>query len=258
MTILNSDGISVALDGDIILDSVSYEPYKIKSTLITGEKMSDAKGIFKHGEPMGVKITGYIRGDTAVAKKSLMSLCVPNKKITLEDGTGYFLDIYAVSGLELSNARHLREKVQKFTINAVAPSPLWHTGEKSQLFYSCAGVSTDKNAIKIANEGDVSVGCLLKIQAVTGFDSVMVRIGDKRISYEQELSSGDLLFIDTRFGQKSVKLQLNGSSEQVSVIERVAPSADFFELSTGENRIDFNVLNGMSYITVYYTPAFLR
>ena len=252
------DGSEVSLEGDIVLDSVAYEPYKIKSTLVLGERIHDTAGVFRGGEPMRVRITGYIRGDTARAKRALMALLVPGKMITLDDGTGYFLDLYATVGLDISSAAHLREKVQKFTLKAVALSSLWHKGEKSQLFYSCAGVSTDQNAIRVTNDGDVSVGALFKIQAVTKLDSVMLRIGNQRLVYEDGLSSGDYLFIDTRFGKKSVKLQLNGTNEPVSVIERVTPASEFFELEKGENRVDFNIANGMSYITVYHMPLFMR
>ena len=252
------DGAEISLNGNIVVDSVDYEPYKIKSTLVLGERMYDATGTFRGAAPMRVRITGYIRGDTARAKRELMALSQVGKLITLDDGTGYFLDLYATEGLELSNAAHLREKVQKFTLRAVAPSSLWHKGEKSQLFYSCAGVSTDQNAIKITNEGDVSVGARFKIQAVTKLDSVMLRIGGQRLVYEDGLSSGDFLFIDTRYGKKSVKLQPSGSSELVSVIEKVTPASEFFELEKGENRVDFNIKNGMSYITVYHTPLFMR
>lgn len=251
------DGQSVSLDGDIVVDSVSYEPYKIKGTIVGNELLSSV-GFFTQGEPMRVKIKGYLRGDIAGAKRELARLLVPNKMMSLDDGTGYFLDIFASSGLDMSSAEHLQGKVQGFVINAIAPSPLWHTEEKSQLFYSCAGVSTDKNAINITNEGDVSVGVVLRVLAVTKLDSVMVRIGDKRIAYEAGLESGDVLFIDTRYGKKSVRLQRGGAGELFSKMELVSPSSDFFEIEPGENRIDFNIVNGMSYITVYHTPTFLR
>lgn len=252
------DERDLTFDGDIVIEGIKYEPYKIKSTVVACKDASDASGFFFKGEPTRVKIEGYIRGDTVSAKRELMRLCVPNKKFALDDGTGYLLELYADSGLEMSSADHLKGKVQKFTLSAVAPSHLWKGTKRSQLFYSCAGVSTDKNAIKVTNVGDESVGMVLKVLAVTKLDSVLLKIGNQTISYEDSLVGGDLLFIDTRLGKKSVMLQKNGTEELISVMERVNPSSQFFELATGENRIDFNIVNGMTHITVIYTPVYLR
>lgn len=255
---LSNSTVSVTLgEGDITLESIKYEPYKIKNTVYTGKRFSDALCSGKRTEPMSVKIEGYIRGDTEAGKKQLCSLCVPDIPMNLTDN-GYTLELFAQGGLELSNESHLKDKLLKYTISAIAPTPYWRGEEISQLFYSCANVSTDTNAIKITNIGELPTGCVIAVRAMTPIDSVMLRIGSRRFQYERALDTFDTLFIDTRFGKKSVSIKKRDTEETYSVIEFVAPASEFFELELGETRIDFNILNGLAYITIYYSPVYLR
>lgn len=259
MAELSNGTVSVVLgEGDITLEDIKYEPFKINNSVRAGQRMSDAICTGKRDEPMRVTIEGYIKGDIITNKVLLSGLCVPNSPMLLKDNDGYSLELFASTGLELSNETHLRDKLLKYKINAIAPSPIWRGDELSQLFRSCANVSTDTNAINITNIGELPVGCIIKVHAMTICDSVMLRIGDKRFQYEQPLGSFDTLFIDTRYGKKSVTLQKRDETAVESVIEYVSPSSEFFELPVGDTRIDFNILNGLAYITIYYTPMYLR
>ncbi len=258
MAVLSNSSVSAFFEsGELTLENVSYEPYKIKNTVCACDGIAGASCSGVKSEPTRVTLEGYIKGDTLAIKKALGELCTPSTPILLSDN-GYTLELFAESALELSNEAHLRDKLLKYRIKAIAPTPFWRGAEKSQLFRSCANVSTDTNAIKITNEGELPIGCIIEVRAMTICDSVMLRIGAKRFEYEMGLESSDRLFIDTRYGKKSVTLQRSGESERVSVIEHVAPSSEFFELPTGETRIDFNILNGLAYITITQTPMYLR
>ncbi len=258
MAVLSNSSVSTLFEnGELTIENVSYEPYKIKNTVCASDKFANASCTGVKSEPMRVTIEGYIKGDVISNRKALSELCTPNTPILLSDN-GYTLELFAESALELSNEAHLRDKLLKYKIKAIAPTPFWCGAEKSQLFRGCGNISTDTNAIKITNEGELPVGCIIEVRAMTICDSVMLRIGDKRFEYEAGLESSDYLFIDTRYGKKSVTLRKKGDTKRVSVIDYVAPASEFFELPTGETRIDFNISNGLAYINITLTPMYLR
>ena len=107
------------------------------------------------------------------------------------------------------------------------------------------------------NSGDVAIGMLIEIYAfktVTNpiitdeegnFFGVGYGTGDKRVI----MSPGDMIVIDTRVGQKSVKL--NG----VSVIDKIKPRSTWIQLEAGENEFAINSddeeIDNVSFTLIY-------
>lgn len=243
-------------EGDFRLESVSYDAPKIKNTLAP---LGDEKGemcISRAIGARGVKIVGYISGDLESNRRALYRLCATSP-ITLIDGE-YSLEIVLTEAPALSNERRFKDKLLKYELNALAPSPYWRGEKISETFYGCSGSSTDENAIFISNIGDLPVGCEIKLYFMSGCNYFILKKDEGDFVYNSSTSTLDTVFIDTRYGKKSVTLKGNGSEQRVSVIEKALPSSSFFELSTGENRIDFTVSLGVAYITITYTPLYLR
>ena len=255
--VLTDGKTSITLDeGDFRLERVSYLAPKIKNTLAPLEGGKESLFIGGKTGAREVKIEGYISGNTEENRKALLHLC-DKSPITLVDGE-YSLEIVLDSAVSMSSEKRFRDKLLKYEITAIAPSPYWQGEKISKTFYGCSGTSKDENAIFISNVGELSVGCEIRVYLMTGCNSFTLTKDSKGFKYNSAVSTLDAVYIDTRVGKKSVTLQRNGSSERVSAIDKVMPGSSFFTLAPGENRIDFAIPLGVAYISIDYTPLYLR
>lgn len=255
--VLTNGETSITLDeGDFKLERVSYDSPSFNNAIspLSGDdgELFVSRGVGARG----IKLEGYIGGAIEENRRALFRLC-SSKSLTLVDGE-YSLEIALTKMPSLSNERRFKDKLLKYELSAIAPSPYWQGAKISQTFYGCSGTSTDDNAIKISNIGDLPTGAEIRVYLMTGANSLTLQMDGSFFKYNASLSTLDALYIDTRNGKKSVKLLKNGSTERVSVIENVMPGSAFFQLKPGENRIDFMVPLGVAYISITYNPLYLR
>lgn len=254
----SSESLELSQSGAVRLEALEIFPHEMKSSLsleraLEGQVLSDAS--VGKGE---LKIEGYICEDLEENRRRLIRICTRQEGFTIVDGE-YAMDAVLKRGVELSYEKRFKEKLLKFTIHMIAPCPFWRKSEKiSQLFYNCGGYSNDSNAIFITNDGDVDTGFEARLLMATSATAVTLSCNGEQLVIEYSPSLGDTIYIDTRRGKKSVMLQKSGQAEKISILEYVKPSSSFFSLRSGENRIDYIILQGVARITIDYTPIYMR
>ena len=253
-----AESIDFGSDGfEIIKFEIS--PYKIDTAVSQGEKLSGAiSDEFEIGES-DILIEGYIKGENIdLKRRKLGRITSPVSEFLLIDGK-YKLSLRLSYGIGYSSEKRFSEKVLKFKIIAKAPYPFWQSSDETVLqFDGCATGSTDDTAIRLTNDGDLDTGCIIEAKIFLSTSEVWLRVGDKYIYTNYPFSVGDVLRIDTRFGKKKVEVLPKGSTEYVSIINKLSSSSKFFYLSPGENRIDYFFRESLANITVSFTPFYMR
>lgn len=254
-----TDGITkISLSGDIRAESLVIGGARINNLL---SPLPSLEGARLAGGSIGERaltLEGYICADLEQNRRMLCKLCTLGRPFYLLDGE-YRLELVLSSGVRFASERRFKDKLLRFTIEAIAPSPYWEAAESQRhLFYSLGATSNDDNALRITNIGDMPCGFRLTVLMATSANFLVIRKSDKRITLNLPLNLLDTVIIDTRSGKKSVTVIPDGQSEGVSAIEYVMPSSEFFGLDAGDNRIDFVVSEGVAHMTLEYTPRYLR
>ncbi len=253
-------------DGRTFID-LDYE-IKTERFTMTGSTVEPSLGYDKTAQrynllggralPREIAIEGYITGDVEENRYYLCKMCTPLKTLWLYDGD-YRMEITILKTPELIDEKRFKDKLFRYTIRALCLSPYWSAiSPKRYIFYSCGGESTDKNALKVLNEGHTSCGFNISILMNTSANFLTLKKGSELIKINKPLDALDTVIIDTSSGKKSVMLKKDGQDELTSLIEYVSPNSTFFSLDKGENKIDFVVSEGVAHMTLEYTPSYIR
>ncbi|MBQ2810484.1 MAG: phage tail family protein [Clostridia bacterium] len=255
--VLTNGELSLSLDGALKLISLEVGGAPINNFLCQGGGMLGGVPMGFSISPREVKIEGYVCEDLEANRKLLCQICTQTPPFYIVDGD-YRLELLPKHTIEFSSLKRFSEKLLKFTIRAISPSPYWLGEAVRQQFYNCGGESTDDIAIRITNTGDVEMGALFEFLMMSSCNFIKLIKGEERIFVNHPFKTMDKLFIDTRHGKMSVCYLPSGQSNPVNIIEFVSPDSSFFGLDVGENRFDFVVSQGLSYVTIEYSPAYLR
>lgn len=240
------------------LERLTLSPYDIKSSFVTGYGSYGTMCTQSCLLSREVKIEGYIKGEDIESKRRLLGrICDPVAEFSLLDGS-YFLSLCLKRGIELSSEKRFTDKLLRFTVYAVAPYPLWQGGTISKTIYNVAASSAVNKPISVENPGDVPVGYKMRILFMLDTEYFRFTMGDKRMSMTYSFKTGDVLIIDTRYGQKSAILTPYESEDKLSLMGYFSVDSDFFPLQSGENTVDYFIQNGAMYITYTFVPAYLR
>lgn len=249
--------IDLSADG-FKIEKITPLLYQIKSDTVSYGSV----GELYMGSRLGrgkIELEGYIGGDEPESKyRELLRACYSKDGFELIDGD-YKLSLCLERGVELASEKRFMDKLLRFKISAIAPYPLWQAlVPYNQTFVGRGGTSTDETAIRITNSGDVAVPIKATIWLMSSCESVTLSLGDEKIFINHPFKVHDKVFIDTSKGKKSVTYIPSGSEDEIDIIGFVSPKSDFFELDVGENRIDFAISGGTSYITIEMTEAYMR
>lgn len=256
--VLTNGEHSLSFDAELSLIRLEIGGAPIKSTLSEQSAIKGTHLISSYCTCGKVKIEGYIKGADESVRRKLCQICTLSPSFFLVDGA-YRLELIPEYCTEISYEERFKDKLLRFTVRALSLSPYWQASESIRTnYFNCGGVSTDENAIFQANLGDIATGFLMEIYVMSSCNFVTLIKGEERIEIKRPFKPLDKIFVDTRHSKKSVTYKIGGEGVPINIIEYVHPSSSFFELDSGENRIDFVVSQGVSYMTLEYTPLFLR
>lgn len=104
----------------------------------------------------------------------------------------------------------------------------------------------------VINHGDIETGALITIAAIGPVINPQVYnvLTGKYMKLNTELSSGDVIMINTRSGQKSIKLTSGG--ETTSLIGNLTEGSTWLQLTPGDNIMGGGADTGSEYMTVTF------
>lgn len=114
--------------------------------------------------------------------------------------------------------------------------------------------------VNINNFGDVECGMRVEMTALASVinPSILNVYTQEIIKINQTLQAGDKLVIDTRFGNKTIKLIRNGvSSNALNYIDLTIST--FIQLNVGDNLLRYDAESGIDNleVAIYYTPKYV-
>ncbi|MFS1511757.1 phage tail family protein [Chengkuizengella sp. SCS-71B] len=276
ITFTNTNGLSVELGGapfllskieglgDVEADIQTQKaPYQDGSTHI--QSLLTERFI-----PIEVTILGTNRNDISAKRELLSSVFNPKVKGVLKyendrvtrwiDAVSEHVPTYP-SGLD-----NRTNRFQKVIIDLICPSPFWTTEEQvDQLVIWQGGLefplelpttfaeqSESKSKILI-NEGHVETPIRI---AFEGPATAPIRVENvttgEFMEVNQDLSEGELLEINTAFGQKKVE-KVSSVGVRSNAFHFVSLDSTFFQLGVGNNLIDYST--GQEYESAGVTIA---
>ncbi|SKC62564.1 phage tail family protein [Maledivibacter halophilus] len=147
-----------------------------------------------------------------------------------------------------------RPNVQPCIISLIAPSPFWLDTfiEGEELSYLMGGIkfglrlpttfSYRGKKKKIVNSGDVSTPVKIEFYGPGSNPTIHNETTGELIKVKKELLEGEILKIDTTFGNKKVEIErLNGSIE--NAFGYIELDSVFWSLVPGENILSYESLN---------------
>jgi len=222
------------------------------------------------GEIIFIIITsGKVPEEIAEERRKITNICNPlngiiKMTVTLNDGSVFNRDITFTSApvfpIGFENRNRDWQKVQ---LLYSANNPFWYA--ETEILESFQGVEPLFNfpftmspttpvifgniiPSKIAtNEGQVDAPVVIEIRGACVNPRIENETTGEFIAFKNlTMVTGDILTIDTTFGQK--KVELNG----VNVFNKLDFASTFFNLQIGDNAIDFSDETGSTETTIHF------
>lgn len=166
-----------------------------------------------------------------------------------EDGTKYHINCIAKATFPSGEAQSRTHQI--VIIDLYAPSPFWYDPTQwEQLMIGFSGGwsypwSYPKNygqvgtQIEIINLGNIETPVLIYFYGEVVNPVIQNLTTEKEISVVKTIPDGDILIINTAFGEKGAMILCGG--EYVNAFEYVDPDSDFWGLAPGLNTLKYTV-----------------
>jgi len=166
------------------------------------------------------------------------------------DGGEYYLDCL-VSKIEFPQGSAQGTKHQKVLMHMVAPNPFWYDpGQIERTLVGFSGGWTYPwsfpmsygqvgTTIEIANTGNVETPVMIYFYGELVDPVITNARTDEEISIVHTIPDGDILIINTAFGETAVRILSGG--EYSNAFEYVDPDSIFWKLQPGSNPINYTV-----------------
>lgn len=265
--------VNTALDQEIVFDNIDFCLNK-KDLGVSKAEHSTYQGYREIGESLTnsslgsreISLTGFVFADNQAAmtakKRLLAQITNPLQEIA------FVLGDYQIKGRAqetvkfASNWEENNEFLAKFQLDILCVNPCWTTLDAHQydmvktlgklIFPSYIppegfifGETVRETIIEVNNIGDVSTGFELEFRAYGGAVSVPQLWNENTDEYmllNITLQDGDVLKINTQYGQKGV--WLNGTS-RLNVWDW---GGSFLQLAVGNNRFWYDADSGIDYL----------
>jgi hypothetical protein len=164
------------------------------------------------------------------------------------EGSTYNIDVITKS-IKFGNVTS--QYHNKVIIELIAPNPFWYdpTQYEQQMIGFSGGFSlpfsfpinfgTVGTQLEVINSGNVETPVLIYFYGEVVNPVITNETTDEAIEITGTISDGDVLIINTAFGEKSVLILSGG--EYTNAFEYVNPDSVFWKLSPGANTISYTV-----------------
>lgn len=260
-------------DGYYIIDEIDWDTPSVE---MSAYRVPSQIGQSYAGLTVGTRkptITGYVVAknveqantweqywencETAVQdkKEELDRMISIYQEIVIE-ANGFYLDARPTAPPKYSNTyKENNDVLCKFILEFECFNPMFYKGTKTIKFFDTEnkfkfpltipktkgitmGVERMKKVLLIENNGDVSVGCIIRMKAVSDFlitQQVNSITEDAKIIFSSlSMSAGDEIVINTNIGEESVKLHMQ-SGEEASIIRNMEAGYKLFKILIGKN-----------------------
>jgi len=167
-------------------------------------------------------------------------------KLEQTEGSTYYLDVITKS---INFIESVKSEYTTIVIQLIAPNPFWY--DPTQLESIMVGFSggfsfplsfpvsfgTVGTQITITNSGNVDTPVLIYFYGEVVDPVIENQTTDESITLTQTVDDGDILIINTAFGEKSSMLLSGG--EYTNAFEYVDPDSDFWKLPPGDSTVRY-------------------
>ena len=196
-------------------------------------------------EKRNIVITVYLNGSIESNRQALYAFFAPTRPVTLEyvnDGRHLWIDGY-VESFEGS----FFSRAEMFQISVICPDPYFSSRVERTVTHS--GTSS----FTVNNQGDAPCGMLITLTASGAVQAPEISVNGETFSAVVEMTSGNVLTVNTRKGHKACML---GND---NVLYAVPPGAVWVQLKPGQNTVTVNAASGGSRLStvIKYTALYV-
>jgi hypothetical protein len=257
----NADGDDFNFSGNYILsprwDGFGETPVDIQTT----------KAPYQHGrtyidtiaEPKEMTVEFTITGSTRqnvfdrrkiVAERFNPRLGLGTLKWIQDDLTEYHIDCIP-RGPDFMDGEGQSANHQVVIVSFIAPNPFWYdptqierimvgfSGGLSLPFSLPFNLGTVGSQITVTNSGDIETPVMIYFYGEVENPSIENSTTEEEISITKTVQDGEILIINTAFGEKSVLLLTGGEYE--NAFEYVDDDSIFWSLDPGDNTVSYTV-----------------
>lgn len=165
-----------------------------------------------------------------------------------EDGTKYHIDCIPQE-IIFADGEGQGQTYQKTIIQFIAPNPFWYdpteiekilvgfSGGLSFPFSFPISFGTVTSQITVTNSGNVNTPVVINFYGEVHDPVLQNLTTEEEIRVVKNIADGDVLIINTAFGQKSVRILSGGSYSDA--FEYVDPDSVFWQLIPGDNEVKY-------------------
>jgi len=165
-----------------------------------------------------------------------------------DSGSAYCLDCIPLE-IVFQDGKGLGPTYQQSIIQFLAPNPFWY--ESTQIEKILVGFSgglsfpfsfpisfgTVTSLITITNEGNVNTPVTIMFHGEVNDPEIVNLTTNETISVTKDIADGEILIINTAFGNKSVQIYSGGNYSDA--FEYVDPDSVFWQLIPGGNQVRY-------------------
>jgi hypothetical protein len=171
-------------------------------------------------------------------------------KLRLQQVTGSTYDIDVITK-SIQFGSVTSKYHNKAIIELIAPNPFWYdptqvesimvgfSGGFSFPFSFPFNLGTVGSEIEVANSGNIETPIMIYFYGEVIDPVITNETTDEEIIITQTINDGDILIVNTAFGEKSALILSGG--EYVNAFEYVDPDSTFWKLAPGSNTIKYTV-----------------
>lgn len=252
----------------------------ISKTKGVGQDGTTIEDVSLSDRPMQILgvIKGYSKEEIAKDRTKLLQVFNPKIKGWLQYEYG---DVKCKIRCQVENAPKFTKKFtgymyQDFLIDLICPNPYWQDLNSSKVGIAYwrgtlefplelteegieLGIREPSLIVNVDNPGDVECGMTLEFKAIsTVINPIIINVNTQElIKLNRTMESGEVITVNTHFGNKRVESKLNGiTSNSFNYLEL---ESTFMQLDVGDNLFRYDAeenINNLE-VNIYYSPQYL-
>lgn len=256
----------------------------IRNTIYSSSAMGQHGDTYigEHIEPREIEVTGKVLSDDKdtqiLARRELARKLNPDLEGTLKYEYNGFVKTIWAKAKNTPTITHDGLSME-FSVVFLCLDPFWRDTEDSLIQlaqwvgdweFPCEINKNDANdmifghrdqptVVNVRNEGDVETGMVITLSAtatVTGA-TITNTVTGEYLKLNYSLDSGDVVRINTNYGQKSITLDQSGV--ETNIYRYLDVNSTFLQLKVGDNLMQYSATTGINNldVSITYSPQYL-
>lgn len=259
--------INIETKEEVIFDGNTFKLVERELSTISAIHNS-YKGVFQHGESYvntifesrPLQLIGLVDSDIInmeTHKRNLISLFNPLNKLKIIKDEAYEIECYSNQSVKFSSTYSENNGgLCKFSVDLYCPNPYWKNnltlgeqistwigGWKFKFKLPFRFKQKGESKKNIYNSGHVETPIELIFKGPALNPSIINNLTGEFIKVIRELTSDDILYITTEYGNKKVEIERNGI--RANAFHYIDLDSTFFQLKVGDNMIEYTTDNNL-------------